>query len=113
MGTTRQLTALEMDHYRKVQPTPESRLGTAELPRQIRLAHEWLKGVEHGVRTELAGKPLLVTWGAKDIAFSANQAARWQGVFRDNRLLILPNANHFFQEDAPGEVARAISERFG
>src|SRR5207248_7876810 len=34
-GITRKLTEQEMEHYRRAQPTPESRRGVAELPRQI------------------------------------------------------------------------------
>ena len=37
---------------------------------------------------------------------------RWKDTFPDHVLVELPDARHFIQEDAPGEIAVAIQERF-
>jgi haloalkane dehalogenase len=33
--------------------------------------------------------------------------------FSDHVVVELPEANHFIQEDAPGQIAAAIIDRFG
>ncbi len=111
-GTARVLSPAEMDHYRRVQPTPEARRGVAEFPRQIRAARPWLAEIAHSVETALARKPLLLTWGMRDFAFGPRFIPRWRDTFPDHCLVELPKAKHFIQEDAPDEIARAISERF-
>jgi haloalkane dehalogenase len=111
-GTARALSQVEMDHYRGVQPTPEARRGVSEFPRQIRAAGPWLADILHGVETALARKPLLLTWGMRDFAFGTQFIPRWCKTFPDHRLVELPDAKHFIQEDAPSEIARAIAERF-
>jgi haloalkane dehalogenase len=101
-----------MNHYRGVQPTPEARRGIAEFPRQIRAARRWLAEISRGVETDLARKPLLLTWGMRDFAFGPHFIPRWRKTFPDHRLVELSQAKHFIQEDAPNEIARAIAERF-
>ncbi len=111
-GTARTLSPIEMNHYRGVQPTPEARHGVAEFPRQIRASRRWLARISHGVETDLARKPLLLTWGMRDFAFGPRFIPRWLKTFSDHHLVELPKAKHFIQEDAPNEIARAIAERF-
>src|SRR5512146_2340624 len=43
LGMARHLTPGEMDHYRKVQPSPGARRGVAELPRQLLAARPLLR----------------------------------------------------------------------
>jgi haloalkane dehalogenase len=38
---------------------------------------------------------------------------RMRATFPDHVLVELPNAKHYIQEDAPGEIADAITRRFG
>ncbi len=103
-----------MAHYRAVQPTPESRAGVAEFPRQLVAAAPWLGDLAQQVPAALGDKPLLLVWGMKDFAFHPRWALpRWQSTFRDHVLVELPNAKHFIQEDAPAEIAEAIRDRFG
>jgi haloalkane dehalogenase len=111
-GTARHLTPSEMRHYRGVQPTPASRVGVAEFPRQILAAGPWLADVASGAERALAQKPLLLTWGMRDPAFRPAYIARWRATFADHRVVELPQAKHFIQEDAPAEIADAIAERF-
>jgi len=111
-GTARELSPSEMRHYRGVQPSPEARVGVAELPRQILASAPWLAEVKSGVETSMAKKPLLLVWGMRDLAFRPAIIARWRAAFADNSLVELPEAKHFIQEDAPADIARAILERF-
>ena len=112
-GITRKLSPDEMAHYRAVQPTPADRLGVAEFPRQIVSAGPFLAELERDVRAELATKPVLVTFPMRDRAFPAKSVLpRMREAFTDVRVVELPDARHFFVEDAPHEVAIAVRERF-
>ncbi len=109
-GTARELTSSEMRHYRGVQPTAEARVGVAEFPRQIVAARPWLAELASGVKRSLADKPLLILWGMRDFAFPPSMIRRWRSTFPHHRLVELPAAKHFIQEDAAAEIARAIQE---
>jgi haloalkane dehalogenase len=109
----RTLSPLEMDHYRGVQATPEMRRGVAEFPRQINVARPWLAALARGAERELARKPLLLTWGMRDIGAPPKYMRKWRRVFPDHRVVELPQAKHFIHEDASPEIARSIAERFG
>ena len=113
MGTTTELSAEVMDHYRAVQSSPEARRGVAEFPRQLLIAADWLEELESDVRETLSELPVLLTWGVRDFAFPVKPfVPRWREAFDDVELVRLENAKHFIQEDAPHRIARAISERF-
>ena len=103
-----------MEHYRRVQPTPEARVGVAELPRQIRDAHDFLAGLAEAVPRELGGKRVLITFPMRDAAFRPDAVLpRMRSTFKDARVVELENAGHYFIEDAPGEVAAAVRDYFG
>jgi haloalkane dehalogenase len=61
-GMSRNLTAAEMDHYRKVQPSPEARRGVAEMPRQILGARPLLERLSGQVPDRLGDKPAVLVW---------------------------------------------------
>ena len=113
-GINRKLSPAEMDHYRRVQPTPEARVGVAELPRQIVAATPWLAALSEAVPRELGRKRALITFPMRDVAFRPGDVLpRLRAAFVDAEVLGLPEAKHYFVEDAPGEVAEAIAARFG
>jgi haloalkane dehalogenase len=113
-GVTRRLTPEEMEHYRRVQPTPEARIGVAEFPRQIVAATPWLGRLAQAVPRELGAKRVLITFPMRDVAFRADRVLpRMREAFSDARVVELPRAKHYFVEDAPDEVAEAIADRFG
>jgi haloalkane dehalogenase len=113
-GTSRKLTEQEMDHYRAVQPTPEARVGVAEFPRQLVAATPWLTELSEAVPRKLGSKRVLITWPMRDLAFRASRfLPRLREAFSDVEVVELPGARHYFQEDAPDEVVRAIRRRFG
>lgn len=107
------LTKVEFDHYRAVVPTPQSRTGIAEFPIQIRKAKKWLDALEQRVQSTLTEKPMLLVWGMKDPAFGRGDViARWQRMFPDATLVILEDAGHYIQEDAPREIVDAIANAY-
>jgi len=113
LGMAHHLTQGEMDHYRKVLPSPSSRRGVAELPRQLVAARPLLQRLASDVPAKLGSKPALLVWGSKDPAFrSAHLLPRMRAAFAGNVTVMLPQARHFIQEDAPEEIAQAITERF-
>jgi haloalkane dehalogenase len=113
-GISHKLSPAEMDHYRRVQPTPQDRIGVAEFPRQIVAATPWLARLSVAVPRELGGKRALVTFPMRDVAFRAGDILpRMRAAFSDLEILELPQAKHYFVEDAPTEVAEAVVARFG
>lgn len=96
-----------MQQYREAQPTPRSRIGVAEFPRQLMEASLWLGDLAEEVRETLANVPLLLTWGIDDFAFPR----QFMEHFRDDFRLVTTrrlDAKHYIQEDAPAEIAEAI-----
>jgi haloalkane dehalogenase len=96
-----------MHHYREALPTPQSRIGAAELPGQVLEAGVWLGDLSDQVRERLANVPLLLTWGIGDHLFPMAFMQRFREDFRLTTIRRL-DARHFIQEDAPGEIAEAI-----
>jgi haloalkane dehalogenase len=112
-GTTRDLSGEEMEHYRAVQPTPGARVGVAQFPRQILGAGQWLAELADAAPASLGSKPMTLIWGRRDRAFgSRKNLARWISDFPGAQVTELPKANHFIQEDAPGEIADAVVRGF-
>jgi pimeloyl-ACP methyl ester carboxylesterase len=70
----------------------------------------WLGEIAHAAPRMLAGLPLLLCWGMRDLAFPPRFMDRFREEFRDVTVRRL-DARHFFQEDAPAELSDAI-ERF-
>lgn len=96
-----------LHHYREALPTPKSRIGVAELPRQLMEASDWLQELADDVHDNLANVPLLLLWGIEDLAFPRHFMERFREDFRvvtTHRL----DAKHYIQEDAPGEIAETI-----
>jgi haloalkane dehalogenase len=110
-GMTRKLSPAEMDHYRGVQPTPAARAGIAAFPPQIRSA-PMLATLERTVTERLGAKPSLIVWGTRDWGFRARDRARVRAAFSDHIYRELPSAAHYIQEDAPTEIADAITQQF-
>lgn len=107
------LSAVEFAHYIDVVPTPESRRGIAEFPKQIRDASAWLAEVEQRVNDQLADVPVLLVWGMADPAFGSSSVVdRWKRTFPDARFVELPGAGHYIQEDAPDQIVDHIVETF-
>ncbi len=101
-----------LHHYREALPTPKSRVGVAELPRQLMEAALWLGDLADDVRDKLSAVPVLLTWGIDDVAFPRHFMERFREDFDDVTIRRV-DAKHYIQEDAPGEIAEAIGEFLG
>jgi haloalkane dehalogenase len=113
-GTNTALDDAEMEHYRRVQPTPADRAGVARMPKEILAARPLLERLSRDVPAKLGSKPALLIWGMKDFAFRPGpNLPRMRSAFPDHVLVELPNAGHYIQEDAPQQIAEAIVDRFG
>lgn len=107
------LTAVEFAHYIDVVPTPASRRGIAEFPKQILDASAWLAELEQRVNERLLDVPVLLVWGMADPALgTASVIDRWTRTFPDARFVELAGAGHYIQEDAPDEIVAHIIETF-
>lgn len=112
-SVARPLDPAVMDHYRRAQPTRQARRGVAEFPRQIRKERPWLARLAQRAPAALHDKPVLLIWGMKDRGFGHQRIVdRWKRSFPDAEVVILPDASHFVQEDAPDEIVRAVKRRF-
>jgi haloalkane dehalogenase len=113
-GTATALSDAAMEHYRRVQPTPQARVGVARMPKEILAARPLLERLHREVPDKLGAKPALFVWGMKDFAFKPGpNLPRMKAAFSDHVLVELPSAKHYIQEDAPDRIAEAIVERFG
>lgn len=110
-GMTHNLSSEEMEHYRGVQPSPSARVGVAVFPTKIRSA-PLLNTLQRTVPKRLGSKPALIVWGMKDWGFRPSDLARVRAAFSDHVFVELPDAAHYIQEDAPSDIAHAISARF-
>jgi haloalkane dehalogenase len=112
-GTATSLSDAVMEHYRRVQPTPEARAGIARMPKEILAARPLLEKLSREVPDKLGAKPAQLVWGMKDVAFRPGPTLpRMRAAFSDHVLVELPDAKHFIQEDAPEKITDAIRSRF-
>ncbi len=111
-ATSKDLDDRVLAHYLGVQPNPAARAGVAMMPRQILDARPLLERLAREVPAKLGAKPTLLVWGMKDVGFKS-MLPRMRTMFSDYVLVEMPDANHFIQEDAPEQIARAIVARFG
>ena len=109
LGVKYPLAEEVLHHYREPFPPAKSRIGVAELPRQLMEASLWLGDLADEVAERLGNVPLLLTWGIEDVAYPRQFMDRFREDFRLTTVHRL-DAKHFIQEDQPGEIATAIEE---
>ena len=107
VGDRRVLTPEAMAHYRNAQPSPRARSASAALPGHIVAASAWLDSIWSD-RAAFAGKPALVLWGFRDIAFRGKELERWMSALSDAELREFADCGHFLAEEAPEEVLSAL-----
>jgi haloalkane dehalogenase len=103
----RKLTREVHRQYTAAFPAPAARQGPWVLARELIGSSSWYQGLWQ-CRQRIVEKPTLVLWGMRDPAFGSDALARWKAAFTNARIVELPNAGHFVQEEAPEEAARAI-----
>jgi haloalkane dehalogenase len=111
-SSARRLSEREREHYRAVQPSPETRRGVAEMPKPIIGATPLLERLSREVPAKLGSKRALITWGMRDPGFRPRMIPRVRDAFADAVVIELSAAKHYIQEDAPIQIADAIAERF-
>ncbi|PSO97058.1 MAG: alpha/beta hydrolase [Cyanobacteria bacterium SW_6_48_11] len=92
-----------MQHYRRPFSTRASREVNRIFAWEILGSRPFLEQVHQGV-SQLAHKPTLILWGARNPAFTRQQCLRFEQLFPNSQTVILPNAGHFIAEDAPAQI---------
>lgn len=107
LGIATKLTDAELAMYLKPFSDRHSRTPTHVFPAQLLAAKDFLATVSAGLG-KLADRPALIVWGGKDFAFRKPERSRFESLFPHHQTVLLENAGHFIQEDAPAQIAVAI-----
>lgn len=89
--------------------TPGTRRPTRVFPRALLGSRTFLSEVERNL-PRLRHLPALIVWGQRDWGLTKTERRRFEQAFPDHRTVLLPDAKHFVQEDAPEEIASAIQD---
>ena len=103
------LTPEIMAHYLDALPDPASRAACAALPGYIVGASDWLDSIWHD-RAAFSGKPTLLLWGSKDIAFRLQELEIWKQEMRSHEAHVFDDAGHFIAEEVPHKALPLIRE---
>lgn len=103
VGDRRRLSPAVRRHFTAPFPTPESRTGTHVFPRAIIGESAWLEAL-WARRDALRHVPLLLLWGMKDTAFTADLLARWEAAFPDHVTHTFADVGHFAPEELGGRA---------
>jgi haloalkane dehalogenase len=76
-------------------------------PGQITAASAYFRQLETGL-PRLASRKALFLWGTRDPGFPPADLAPFEAAFPDHHTVELPQASHFFFEDAPARVIDEI-----
>jgi len=108
-GTVRKLSHAEMKAYRGPFPDRASRRPTEVFPRELLESRDLLYDLEREL-PKMSKTPTLFVWGEQDLAFRNKELRRFRLAFPNSEMVMLPDAGHYIQEDAPAEISRAISD---
>ena len=98
-----------MNAYRGPFPTPDSRLPMWIFPREILGSRPFLAEIERGLPS-LSGRPALIVWPTKDVAFREPERSRWEQIFPSHTTVLIEGAGHYVPEDAPEEIVAAVRD---
>jgi haloalkane dehalogenase len=98
-----------MNAYRGPFAAMRSRTPVHVFPREILASRPFLAEIERGLPA-LSGRPALIVWPDKDVAFGDPELRRWERLFPDHRTVRLEGAAHYIQEEAADEIADAIRD---
>ena len=98
-------------HQHYVQPlaNPADRKGCWVLPKEIIASTAWLTELWEQ-REKIVGKPALILWGLKDIAFREKELQTWQGVLNEAQVHRLEGVGHFVQEEYGKEAVPIVAQ---
>ena len=113
LGTRVHLAPEVMRAYREPFAQKDRRRPTWRFPRELLASKPYMEDLEARLPL-VVDLPTLFVWGGSDFALRKNvELPRFERLFPNHRTVVLPEAKHFFQEDAPAEVANAIRDWCG
>ena len=77
-----------------------------------RRRHSWLQEIWQD-RAAFCGKPALIFWGSKDIAFRSKELDRWRSELADVEVHEFADCGHFLAEEAPERILPALRAFLG
>jgi len=90
----------------------DSELGNELLFQHIRLLHpHYCNSVASDLKT--LGKPAMIIWGEQDRQIPLKFAHRLHREIAESQLVVIPDAGHLVLFDAPGAVAKALTDFVG
>lgn len=108
LGTRTRVGNDVMHAYRAPFSQKDRRLATSEFPRELLRSRSFMKDLEARL-PRIAHLPTLFVWGGSDFALRKKvELPRFEQLFPNHETIVLDKAAHFFQEDAPADVATAI-----
>ncbi|MDQ3952120.1 MAG: alpha/beta fold hydrolase [Actinomycetota bacterium] len=108
LGTASRLPDEVMRAYRGPFAERDDRIPTWTFPRQLLASRPFMEELARNL-PRITGLPVLFTWGGRDFALRKGvELPRFQELFPNHQTVVLENAKHFFQEDAPNDVVAAI-----
>lgn len=112
LGTATRLSAEVMGAYRGPFADPDARRSTWEFPKELLRSQPFMQRLEDEL-PKVTQLPTLLLWGGGDFALRKRvELPRLEGLFPNHETVVLEGARHFFQEDKPGDAARAIRRWF-
>lgn len=104
-------TSEVMDAYRAPFPDYYSRVPILAKVRDIPIGHEHPTApLMSEVASKIPGltRPALICWGMRDRVFPPPLLEFWKGVYPEARVVELPEARHYVQEDEPEAISEAL-----
>lgn len=94
-------------HYYKHLETRKDRKGCYTFPKQIIGSSTWLDSLWQQ-REKINSIPSTFIWGMKDIAFREQELNYWIEHWHGAKVIKLPEAGHYPQEESPDEVINEL-----
>jgi pimeloyl-ACP methyl ester carboxylesterase len=107
LGTAKKYSSRELEMYLRPFRRKGRRQPTVVFPHEIVSSSEYLTEVESGL-TNIAGLPTLIVWGVADGVYPPRDRERFEKIFPNHTTVLLREAKHYIQEDAPEEICAAI-----
>lgn len=110
LGTHKRVPPEVMRAYREPFANPSARRPTWEFPKELLRSEPFMRSLEQRL-PEVTHLPALLLWGGGDFALRSRvELPRFERLFPNHTTVVLGEARHFFQEDAPEEAAAAIRD---
>jgi haloalkane dehalogenase len=111
-GDRRKLTPAIHAQYLAPLGRPAERQGIFAVAQEVFAGAPWCEEL-WAQRAALAGLPATIVWGMRDPLFGRRFLARWRELLPGARVVELPRAGHFVQEEEPAAVVEALRELLG